>query len=298
MGVCGIGMIACVFGGLGNQMFQFAAASALASKLDLHLSVCGDMDAVYGQQSQFLLNKVFGVEVDIAGPKDLRSAIGWLAWPQVRRLFAKIHLQRLAQNGVVFEPHFKYWSSFGELIRVDYLHGYWQCPRYFEGYEADIRRAFQFRGELAPADSAVLRMMRAQPSVAIHIRRGDYTNSKNSQVYVQLGRDYYKSAMRLMRDKISDPRFFVFSDDPNWVRQNIIDDDSMVLVDHNNGATSFNDMRLMSLADHNIIANSTFSWWGAWLNANPGKVVIAPKTWFLSSKMDSSDVCPYDWIRL
>jgi hypothetical protein len=140
--------------------------------------------------------------------------------------------------------------------------------------------------------------MRQQPSVAMHVRRGDYTNAKNSRVYAQAGPQYYRAAIAHVKATVANPRFFVFSDDPGWVRQHLLSEASMVVVDHNSGAHSYNDMRLMSLADHNIIANSTFSWWSAWLNAHPQKCVVAPKRWFLSDGMDSSDVCPADWILL
>jgi Glycosyl transferase family 11 len=286
-------------GGLGNQMFQYAAGRSLASRIGCGLHVVDDMHAVYGLQSKYMLKNIFGIESHEVDKQGMRSVFGWWALPQARRLMSKPSFRWLAREGFVFEPHFHYWPAFRHLTGVRYLHGYWQSARYFEGYESAIRQAFTFPGTLKGDDLAVLELMRQQPSVAVHVRRGDYTNAKNSQVYVQVGREYYQQAIAQMRSAITHSRFFVFSDDPAWVRQHLLTTDTtMVLVDHNSGDKSFNDMRLMSLADHNIIANSTFSWWGAWLNAHPNKQVIAPRNWFLSSSMDSSDVCPADWIKL
>lgn len=287
-----------ISGGLGNQMFQYAAGYALARRLQQDVLLLDDMARIYGEGTRCKLGEVFSLDEKLGRGSELIEFFGWRARPSMRRLMAKNIMRFFVPRGMVFEPHFHYWPSFKALTEVKYLHGYWQSPQYFEGYENDIRCSFQFKGGLTQADNEVFQMMRQGPSVAIHIRRGDYTNSKNSQIYVQLGREYYQAAIRLMREKISDPRFYVFSDDPGWVRENILDDDSMLLVDHNTGINSFNDMRLMSLADHNIIANSTFSWWGAWLNQNPNKIVVSPRNWFQSPKMNSSDVCPSDWVRI
>lgn len=287
-----------ISGGLGNQMFQYAAGCALANRLGRKLSVVCDMHTFYGSRSHYQLKNIFNIQVSEIDQQDMRRIFGWRGGSQVRRLMSKPLGRWLRDRKLVFEPHFHYWSAFERLVHVTYLHGYWQSDRYFKGHETAIRQAFSFVSKPGIQDMAVIDLMRQQASVAVHVRRGDYTNAKNRQVYVQADLAYYKRAIQYFKSTLGAPKFFVFSDDPAWVREHLLVDESMVLVDHNSGETSFNDMRLMSLASHNIIANSTFSWWGAWLNENPNKQVVAPRGWFQSEGMNSSDVCPDSWIKL
>ena len=129
------------------------------------------------------------------------------------------------------------------------------------------------------------------------MRRGDcVANPKNAYIgFCSL--DYYKAAINQMMNKIKDPVFFIFSDDIDWVKNNLLFASQSIFVDHNKNTESYNDMRLMSLCKHHIIANSSFSWWGAWLNPNPDKLVIAPKNWFRNG-INDRDLIPVEWTRL
>nr|VFK65587.1 MAG: Glycosyl transferase family 11 [Candidatus Kentron sp. TUN] len=134
----------------------------------------------------------------------------------------------------------------------------------------------------------------------MHIRRGDYVSDKEANTLIgTCSLDYYQRAVRLLQERIeSNPRFYVFSDDPDWVQANLRLDGQMHIVRHNNTDTNFEDLRLMSACSHHIIANSTFSWWGAWLNPSPQKIVIAPARWFKSDKLDDRDLIPSSWLRI
>jgi len=136
-------------------------------------------------------------------------------------------------------------------------------------------------------------------SVSLHIRRGDYL-SKSVEVFEPLNLDYYYSGIEYFNNTIKEPHYFVFSDDIEWAKSNFVQSSSYTVVDYNGADKGYEDMRLMSLCKHNIIANSSFSWWGAWLNRNPDKNVLAPKKWFSSktSNLNSNDLLPSSWIKI
>ena len=126
----------------------------------------------------------------------------------------------------------------------------------------------------------------------------DYTSAKNQDLYAQCNLNYYRNAINMLRERVPGTQIFAFSDDPDWVASQLLPEfEGIEIVRHNTGSRSANDMKLMSTADHHIIANSSFSWWGAWLNAKPNKLVIAPKPWFLNKTIDD-DLIPSTWVRI
>ena len=136
-------------------------------------------------------------------------------------------------------------------------------------------------------------------SVCIHIRRGDYVEDIiTNQFHGVCNLDYYYRSIEYIASKIKNPYFFVFSDDPLWVKQNLILKYPCDYIDQNFGKKDYEDMRVISKCKHNIIANSSFSWWGAWLNINPNKIVIAPKNWFKSKAINTKDLIPESWFKI
>ena len=136
-------------------------------------------------------------------------------------------------------------------------------------------------------------------SVSVHIRRGDYvTNRHTNAVHGVCPLSYYKKAMKFIEDRVAQPEYFVFSDDLDWVKGNLQTHSKVRFVDNNRESNSYNDMHLMSLCKHSIIANSSFSWWGAWLGGNKDKIVVAPSQWFRDRELDSSDHIPSSWYRM
>jgi len=135
-------------------------------------------------------------------------------------------------------------------------------------------------------------------SVSVHIRRGDYiSNPITNQYHGSLDIGYYQNALKIMLKKINNPHFFVFSDDYEWAERNIKSDSPITYIKHNS-AKNYEDLRLMSMCKHHIIANSSFSWWGAWLASNKNKMVIGPQKWFLGKKYNDADRMPENWIRI
>jgi hypothetical protein len=180
-----------------------------------------------------------------------------------------------------------------------YFSGYWQTELYFEEIESVIKKTFEFNKKLISIKNIeTIKEINKVQSVSLHVRRGDYVSDPGAKlvhggictIY------YYKRAIQTIQSIVKGNIFFyIFTDDIEWVKNNLISN-KMIIVDWNRGDESWQDMMLMSRCKHNIIANSSFSWWGAWLNTNKEKIVIAPEKWF--NTMPAFDIIPENWIRI
>lgn len=182
------------------------------------------------------------------------------------------------------------------VFRLDdvYLAGYWQSEKYFDEVKAEIREIYQFSDLFTEYQRSMLDKIRNTNAVSLHIRRGDYLQSP--EIYGTIDRKYYWDAMHYLEERIEKIQFFLFTDDIDWAKQNYKGKNITVIEDSGKLVTNNLDMALMSACKHNIIANSSFSWWGAWLNRNPDKIVIAPKRWEVNAKMP--DVWCEGWVKL
>lgn len=287
-------IISNIIGGLGNQMFQYACGRALSLRTKQSLQISTDQFDSYALHNGFELTEVFNLNPTVISNEDLKKILGWKAMPVVRRLFGKKNIDSLTGVNWINENNFHKISS--RPLDPVYLHGYWQSEIYFSDFSDLIRTDFTFRKPISEKDLEVSYRMAAQPSASLHIRRGDYI--KNQNIYALCSIDYYRTAIRLLRNRVPSIRFFAFSDDPDWVSKYLMDEKNLIeIVSHNNGLSSANDMRLMSQADHHIIANSSFSWWGAWLNPSQSKIIVAPKHWFSNGNNDGN-LIPSTWLRI
>ena len=265
-------------GGLGNQMFEYASAYAIAhhtnQTLVLDLSF---FEAYKGRKwcrpyelSIFALHEqstfVNGNKLEV---KALPKLASWCRKKHVahcgKYVFLPTQLKR--KNQVLF--------------------GYFVDYHLFEAYRHDLLQAFAFRTQPNVTNQRYLNDISTIESVAVHIRRGDYLNSANTDIFWHPDVEWYRKAMLEMEKQVQTPTYYFFSDDIAWAREQFADIRNAVFVDINHGSEAYNDMRLMSQCKHNIIANSTFSWWGAWLNKNPNKIVIAPDKYYVD---DASNV--------
>jgi len=204
----------------------------------------------------------------------------------------------LRKDAFVVEPHFHYWPEINKAPRDCYLAGYWQSEKYFQDAEPIIREDFTFKIPMASRNEQIAEKIAQANAISLHVRRGDYVNNPHTKATHGIcSPDYYRDAIGYMAKQIENPHFFIFSDDMPWVRSQMKLDFPCYYIEHNSGAESYNDMRLMSMCQHHIIANSSFSWWGAWLNPYPNKIVIAPRKWFANNS-DTDDLIPPGWIRL
>lgn len=292
-------IIASIIGGLGNQMFQYAAARALALArgLPLRLDVSG-FDG-YGLHQGFELQRVFCCDVQLATAEDVRKMLGWRAAPVVRRILARPSLAALRGKAFIVEPHFHYWPGIRDVPAGSYLLGYWQSEKYFEDAAAQIRTDFTFRLPMSEVNTAWAERIGRCAAVSLHVRRGDYvSNARTHAAHGVCSLDYYRAAVRHVAGRVKSPEFFVFSDDIDWARDNLDIGHPCHYIDHNRGVESYNDMRLMSLCRHHILANSSFSWWGAWLNPRTDKLVVAPSRWFAGGGRRVDDLFPNGWVTL
>lgn len=291
-------IISHIIGGIGNQMFQYALgrSRSLARGTDLRLDV-SDF-AGYGLHHGFQLSEVFAGTFLQASKQDVYALLGWRGYRPCRRLLVRHGASAFRGHRLVVEPHFDYWPSVAEAGSESYFVGYWQSEKYFQNCEAVIRSDFAFRRPLVGLNLEWVSRISKSTAVSLHVRRGDYaTNPKTLAVHGLCSAEYYRSAVELIARAVGSPEFYIFSDDIPWVRQHLNIDYPCHYVENNLAADSYCDMHLMSLCRHHIIANSSFGWWGAWLNSKGGKMVIAPRRWF-SNGLECADLIPEGWARL
>lgn len=289
-------------GGLSNQMFQYAAARRLAAwhstEVRIDTSWYDNIPPGVTPRTYELHHlQVSGAQAsrwETVGTDGVRNASrSSLPLALYRKL--RPRYQFIAERGFQFNPDVL------DLPDNVCLFGYWISERYFSDAEDTIRQEFQFRHRPSSENEHLMMKMGQVASVAIHVRRGDYASDpKVARIFGRLPSQYYAESIDRIRSQIADPTFFVFSDDIEWAHQLLAatGDTRFQYVDHNNGENSREDLRLMSLAKHQIIANSSFSWWAAWLNTNPMKIVYAPRRWLLDQSYDTSDVLPSGWVAV
>jgi hypothetical protein len=180
-----------------------------------------------------------------------------------------------------------------------YIRGFWQTEKYFQSISEIIRQEFAFRFSPDEKNYELLNIIKNTNAVSIHIRRGDYVSVvKTNQLHGLCDLSYYINSVNIISNKYPNVHFFIFSDDIPWARANLVLDSPCTYVDINSENNSHEDLRLMTYCKHNIIANSSFSWWGAWLNKNPKKIVIAPKKWMTNVSVESIELIPDTWIKI
>lgn len=283
-----------LLGGLGNQMFQYATGRSLALANGCELKLDASAFDRYVIHSGYALG-TFNIVAGIADPAEVGKLAG--STRKIPRMIR--HKLGMLEKSYFREKSFDFDSTLLGCRAPVYIEGYWQSYKYFEGF------ADQIRSELAPGhppqgENLTLALRIAQEnSVSVHVRRGDYvSNPVASNLHGFVGLAYYEAALERISREIDSPQFFVFSDDLPWAREHLKFPGGATFVDHNSGAAAYEDMRLMSLCKHHVMANSSFSWWAAWLGWAPGKKVFYPANWFSSKLHDVSSLNPPAWIRV
>lgn len=276
-----------IYGGLGNQLFQYAAGRYLAEKHNTILKLDIEnfkTDKRRGYSLQYFnIKEVFCTSVDKAVIKGME---------RIKKL-----LNNKRPGAIYTEQNLNFDKHVTELGNNMYLDGYWGNEKYFKPIENIIRNEFTVRQPPAGMNEIYLQKIRSANSIAIHVRRGDYVSSKETNTFHGVcSVAYYQAAIAQLSARLSDPVFFIFSDDISWVKENLVINDFPVDYVEHNSNLAYEDLRLMYSCRHNIIANSSFSWWGAWLNNNPGKIVIAPEKW--NNIPGDKTELPDQWIRL
>jgi glycosyl transferase family 11 len=272
-------------GRLGNQMFQYAAAAGLAARLQVPVGLDTRLATT---RDEGVLTRVFDLDVMASAPLPPLKSDGFLRYAVWRLFGSAPRFQR--ERGLGYNTEIETYEN------DTYLHGYWQSERYFLHIEDRIRQAFIFPDFSTAQNAEMAAQISESPAISLHVRRGDYLTLG---AHVLCDQAYYQAALALITDGLAqEPTVFVFSDDPKWAKDNLPLPYSKVVVDFNGPDTDFEDMRLMSLCQHNIIGNSSFSWWAAWLNTNPDKRVAGPSRWFGDPKLSNPDILPQNWLRI
>lgn len=273
-----------MIGGLGNQMFIYAFYLQMRKRFPGTRIDLSDMRH-YHAHNGYELDRVFGIsDREFCIAKPLKKVLEFL--------FFKVILER-KQNLETMEAFTKSYA-----YPFLYFKGFYQSERFFKDVESEVRQAFAFDMSKANAESqALAQQIQKNPhAVSLHVRRGDYMEPKFYKRYGTVcSQAYFQRAVEMMLAQVPQAHFYIFSDDVEWVQQNLRLPRATV-VSCNRGADSWQDMMLMSLCRHNIICNSTFSWWGAWLNAHPEKRVIAPSRWLADTDMPY--IIPETWIKV
>ncbi len=289
-----------VNGGLGNQMFQYAMGRALALRTGASLLLDLRFFGLDGEHTKrpFELD-LLNTHIEPATPDDLALFDPPPAPDRGQRMLRRLFPAK-GQPLHVQEQGFPFQSAVVNIRRDAYLEGHWQSEKYFLDQETAIREDFTFDQPLSCASKEVLRQIRqAAHAASLHVRRGDYVHQAAASAHHGVcAPGYYQAAMERLQHSAGPLHYFVFSDDIAWARHNLRFNAPATFVDHNIGADSWQDMQLMSACKHHIIANSSFSWWGAWLSSSPGKSVVAPMHWFQAPGLDTRDLIPEAWVRL
>lgn len=280
-----------LIGGLGNQMFQYALYRAMELK---GFDVCLDDFTYFNRQNApahlaYHLD-IFGLKYNKMNPENMPE---YLINPKslLFKVFHKFHFGPT----YYFEKHVSKFdpSVFDDKNKNQYFEGYWQTAKYFENYREEIKKDFQYVGEWTKKNKEYRDFMKNSNSVSLHIRRGDYIGRKAYEGICS--EDYYHKAIDYIKEHVDSPNFFVFSNDLGWCKAFFGDEDNVVYVEGNDVEHSYMDMVLMTFCKHHVIANSSFSWWGAWLGAEGG-ITIAPNRWY--QEIETPDIWCDGWIKM
>jgi hypothetical protein len=288
-------------GGLGNQMFQYAFGRQVAELA---------RDELFLDRSYFRKN---GLRRLIKNTLKMGLALLFLrpgqAWQEIRRNRRQYDLGCFELDNRTKESEFPKLRTIeeGRAFIFDsslFNHsgdraydGYFNSEKYFSAIASAIRADFRLKPEYRRSlPAGLLDQINGANSVSLHVRRGDYiTRASTNRYHGACHPDYYRRAIEEMEKRVSDPKWFIFSDDIEWCRKNLPLPPSAIFV---SGLKNYADLALMSLCRHHVIANSTFSWWGAWLNPNPDKIVIAPRHWLNDQNIKTTDLLPSAWLKI
>lgn len=279
-----------IWEGLGNQLFQYSFAKALqlrtGQKVFLDISEYSrDVPRMYGLGNFRISLPVTRIGCDLLDYADRHDLLKKIDTDSLRLGYG-LPMKFGKESNVEFKPSIL--NPKGNW----YLKGWFQNEKYFAGYREVIRKEIRPRAKIK-VPPELKRIMEQNETVAVHFRRGDYQEGGNT-----LGMDYYRDALRMIESKVGTLYYLVFSDDLSWVRNHIDLGPRCYYVNEDRVLKDYEELMIMSRCSHNIIANSTFSWWGAWLNDHRGKIVIAPQIWFLRKRNFGRDIVPGEWIKL
>jgi Glycosyl transferase family 11 len=286
-------------GGLGNQLFQYAAGKYYARRYGavMRIAVDPEWNAFCNGYPRPCLLSHFSITAPM-GERSLSDRIiftdkAWLeaASDPFKRAFGIQVIIEQPQHRFRFLPDLPLKHGVKRL----YIGGYFQTHFLVDEVADELRLELAFKDPAQGRNLELLEQItRSRNPVSLHVRRGDSVLAVEGKIVLPM--EYYVDAISMIKEHLVDPTFFVFSDDIPFVQENLPRDARMVFVGHNDDFAAHEDLRLMSSCHHHVIANSTFSWWGAWLNPRPEKLVIAPRNWYLGADRYYPELLPHDWV--
>lgn len=296
-----------IIGGLGNQMFQYAFAVALKARYPLEEIYIDTQHYKNAFIKVYHGNNFYhnGYEIDKVFPNaSIKSAQAWelikVSVYMPNQIIARAMRRLLPKRKTEFIADQQPYMFLPEVFAINgdcYFDGYWMSPHYFDKYRDEILEEFSFRPFDTGKNLSLEEMLKMDNSITIHIRRGDYVGSSTLGGICTL--EYYRNAISKARSIINNPVFFVFSNDQEWCMENMrnqFNDADVHFINHNQGTESYRDMQLMSIARCNILANSSFSWWGAYLNQRTDHVTLCPEKWH-NTMLHENLYCD-NWIKI
>jgi len=289
-----------IYGGLGNQMFQYALNVALNQKGNKSTISLSTFFYNFHHKNGFDLNNAFKLNL----PFSIKFYYFLLRFGRIfyqNNISAKILERFITQYQKKTNHIYKEKEEFiydGNVFKQDssLLIGTWQAEEYFKDIREAVLKEFVFNQPKDSINKKLTKEIQNCNSVSIHVRRGDYFSADWANTHAVLkDENYYINSINYLNSKIENAHYYIFSDDISWVKQNL-KFKRCTFIEHNTNKYSYIDMYLMSLCRHNIIANSTFSWWGAWLNKNPNKIVVTPKQWLIDKSCEG--IFPPSWIKI
>jgi hypothetical protein len=291
-------IISYLSGGIGNQLFQFAMGLSMAKRKNIELLF--DVNSFrWDNLREFELQKL-GIDYNIASD-ELIFKIKNTPSNFISKIKKRLNIEiPYYQQSYIKEQDFEYDLNFQKFNSNNvYFEGYWQSENYFRDIRGSILKSITFDNLSNECLEFKNNISKSLNSVSLHIRRGDYAqNPETNEYHGLMGINYYKSSIEILNSKLNNPTFFVFSDDKSYAKSLFDGKENFIVIDSK--FEDYEELFLMSKCEHQIIANSSFSWWGAWLNQNKNKNVIAPKNWFKNQEMQSKtkDLIPKEWMRI
>lgn len=284
-----------LMGGLGNQLFQYAMGRNLAMKWNTVLKL--DVSSYEGYEWHDYSLSPFNIDAAFATAEEVAHLV------KLHGSFINRVLRKTTGKGAfaVHERSMLFDSQYLKIKPPIFLSGYWQSEKYFEQSASKIRQEFKIKIPPSEENARLLEDIKNNNSVSLHIRRGNYISVPEfNKVLGTCSLEYYDKAISYLSSRMKDPVFYIFSDDIPWARANLRSEFRMNFVEINDATHDYEDIRLMQHCRHHIIANSTFSWWGAWLNDSPQKIVIAPKQWFVEFEKNKAaeTLIPAGWVKI
>jgi len=287
--------------GLGNQLFQYCIARQLSLTRGTELKL--DISFFKRQSLRSFRLHHYNIQAEIATEKEVRRFTDIYADTSLyAKLFRKAEKLSPKRNRRLFKEQ-EWWVYEPELLKASgniYLDGYWQHYKYFENINPWILDDLTVSEPYTAHESELLSAIQETNSVSLHIRRGDYITDRDAYNFMGvMPVEYYDEAIKHMRENVQRPEFFIFSDDLQWAKDNIRIDAPVTFVHPDEGKKDYRELDLMSKCKHNIIANSSFSWWGAFLNRYPGKIVIAPRKWIVPEERNKKIQLQFPgWVQM